>query len=344
MAAIGLMTALFAPILAPHDPLKTIAPLALPGSVAPDGSHLWLGADFLGRDILSRLIWGTRTVLLWSSLATAASFSVGVTMGLVAGFYGGKLDTALSFIANTLLAFPVTVLYIIIITSFGASGANIVIAVTFASAPGVFRIMRAIALDMRNRDFVAAAITQGENAIAIMAREISAECADAAPCRPVPAPRLYRDHGRCAGLPRARPASADAGLGRHGRRRQEHGDRLPASRDLPLHRHLPPDAGHEPPFRRAAADCQGKFAGMKDAAGAPILRVRDLSVALPKAADRPFAVEDASFDLAEGEIMCVVGESGSGKSVLSSAIMGAAPAGLASPPARSCFAAMTWCA
>jgi peptide/nickel transport system ATP-binding protein len=67
---------------------------------------------------------------------------------------------------------------------------------------------------------------------------------------------------------------------------------------------------------------------MRDAAGAPILRVRGLSVALPKGADRPFAVEDASFDLAEGEILCVVGESGSGKSVLSSAIMGAAPAGL----------------
>jgi ABC-type dipeptide/oligopeptide/nickel transport system permease subunit len=172
VAAISLATALFAPILAPHDPLRTIAPLALPGSVAPDGSHLWLGADFLGRDILSRLIFGTRTVLLWSSLATAASFSVGVSMGLLAGYFGGKLDTALSFIANTLLAFPVTVLYIIIITSFGASGANIVIAVTFASAPGVFRIMRAIALDMRNRDFVAAAITQGESPLAIMAREI----------------------------------------------------------------------------------------------------------------------------------------------------------------------------
>jgi ABC-type dipeptide/oligopeptide/nickel transport system permease subunit len=172
VVAISLVTAIFAPFLAPHDPLRTIQPLALPGSLAPDGSHLWLGADFLGRDILARLIYGTRTVLLWSSLATAASFIVGVTMGLLAGYYGGRLDTGLSFIANTLLAFPVTVLYIIIITSFGASGANIVIAVTFASAPGVFRIMRAIALDLRSRDFVAAAITQGESGAAVMLREI----------------------------------------------------------------------------------------------------------------------------------------------------------------------------
>ena len=67
---------------------------------------------------------------------------------------------------------------------------------------------------------------------------------------------------------------------------------------------------------------------MKGEALSPLLRVRDLSVALPQGADRRFAVEGASFDLAGGEILCVVGESGSGKSVLSSTIMGAAPAGL----------------
>jgi peptide/nickel transport system ATP-binding protein len=67
---------------------------------------------------------------------------------------------------------------------------------------------------------------------------------------------------------------------------------------------------------------------MKAEGAAPLLRVRDLSVTLPRGADRRFAVEEASFELSGGEILCVVGESGSGKSVLSGAIMGAAPAGL----------------
>jgi ABC-type dipeptide/oligopeptide/nickel transport system permease subunit len=168
----GVFVAIFAPWLAPHDPLKTILPLAKPGTVGPDKITLWLGADLLGRDILARLIYGTRTVFLWSSLATAAAFIVGVVMGLVAGFYRGRVDMALSFMANVFLSFPVVVLYIIIITSFGGSGLNIIVAITFASAPTIFRIMRALALDLRNRDFVNAAITQGENDIAIMVREI----------------------------------------------------------------------------------------------------------------------------------------------------------------------------
>ena len=172
IVGIGVFVAIFAPWLAPHDPLKTILPLAKPGAVGPDKITLWLGADLLGRDILARLIYGTRTVFLWSSLATAAAFVVGVAMGLVAGFYRGWVDTALSFVANVFLSFPVVVLYIIIITSFSGSGLNIIIAIIFASAPTIFRIMRALALDLRNRDFINAAITQGESDIAIMVREI----------------------------------------------------------------------------------------------------------------------------------------------------------------------------
>ncbi len=168
----GVFVAVFAPLLAPHDPLLTVLPLAMPGDVAPDGIRLWLGADLLGRDILARLIYGTRTVFLWSSLATAAAFAVGTFMGLLAGFYRDWVDTTLSFIANVLLSFPVVVLYIIIISSFGASGINIILAITFASAPMIFRIMRALALDLRERDFVHAAVTQGESDLAIMFREI----------------------------------------------------------------------------------------------------------------------------------------------------------------------------
>ncbi len=164
--------AFFAPLIAPFDPLKTIVPLQLPGAVAPDGGHFWLGTDLLGRDILSRMIYGTRTVLLWSTIATAAAFIIGVMTGLLAGYFQGTVDTIMSFFANALLSFPVMVLYIIIITAFGASGTNIVIAVSFGSAPAVFRITRALVMDLRGRDFVAAAITQGESHLAVMLREI----------------------------------------------------------------------------------------------------------------------------------------------------------------------------
>ncbi|SDQ90112.1 peptide/nickel transport system permease protein [Rhizobiales bacterium GAS113] len=167
-----LFVSLFAPLIAPYDPLKTIVPLQLPGAAAPDGGHFWLGTDLLGRDILSRMIYGTRTVLLWSTIATASAFIIGVMAGLLAGYFQGITDTAMSFLANALLSFPVMVLYIIIITSFGASGTNIVVAVSFGSAPAVFRITRALVMDVRERDYVAAAITQGEGHLAVMLREI----------------------------------------------------------------------------------------------------------------------------------------------------------------------------
>ena len=135
MVAVWVVAGIFPPLLAPYDPLQSFTPLVLPGGVGTDGRTFWLGTDLLGRDILSRLIWGTRTALLWASLATGTAFVVGIVMGLLAGYYRGRVDAGLSFLANALLSFPVLVLYIIIIVALGASGTNIVIAVTFASAP-----------------------------------------------------------------------------------------------------------------------------------------------------------------------------------------------------------------
>lgn len=167
-----LFVATFAPLLAPYDPLTIYTPLLTPGSEDNAGRLYLLGTDMLGRDILSRLIWGTRTVLLWSFLATFTAFMVGMLMGLMAGYYRGKVDIFLSFVANTVLSFPVLVLYIVIILALGASGSNIVIAVTFASAPAIFRIVRALTIDLRNRDYVLAAMTQGESDWRIMLVEI----------------------------------------------------------------------------------------------------------------------------------------------------------------------------
>lgn len=172
MVGVWVIAGLFCEILAPYDPLQSFIPLVPPGGVGLSGERFWLGTDLLGRDILSRLIWGTRTALLWATLATGTAFIVGITMGLLAGYYRGRVDAGLSFVANALLSFPVLVLYIIIIVALGASGTNIVIAVTFASAPAIFRIVRALTIDLASRDYVKAAITQGEGAVRIMAKEI----------------------------------------------------------------------------------------------------------------------------------------------------------------------------
>ena len=171
------VVAILAPLLAPFDPNATLMPMQRSGALFPGNDTVaagtfWLGTDQLGRDILSRIIWGSQTVLMYAPLATLSAYTVGILMGLAAGYYRGWVDDLLSRIADIILSFPVLVLYIIIIATIGASGFNIIIAITFASAPGIMRIVRGLVLDLRNRDYVAAAQTRGEGAWRIMLIEI----------------------------------------------------------------------------------------------------------------------------------------------------------------------------
>lgn len=167
-----IVVALLSGVLAPYDPLHSMVPLALPGTHGPGGETFWLGTDSLGRDILSRLIFGARTVVIVATMATLTAYALGVTSGLVAGYFQGWADAVLSFVSNVILSFPVLVLYIVIIVALGASVANVVIAVTFGSGPAIFRIVRALTIDLRSRDFVAAAIIQGESTVRILVVEI----------------------------------------------------------------------------------------------------------------------------------------------------------------------------
>jgi peptide/nickel transport system permease protein len=166
------IVAIFAPLIAQFDPNSSIQPFAKPGVVAASGGTFWLGTDHMGRDILSRLVWGSRTVLFYAPIATISAYTVGILMGLMAGYRGGLVDDILSRISDIILSFPVLVLYIIVIATIGASGFNIVIAITFASSPGIMRIVRGLVLDLRNRDYVAAAQTRGESDWRIMLVEI----------------------------------------------------------------------------------------------------------------------------------------------------------------------------
>ena len=167
-----IVLAVIAPVLPLYDPNAPMEPFKKPLEAARDGGTYWLGTDHKGRDILARVIFGARQVLVWATLATAVAYVFGMLMGVVAGYKGGWWDEVISFIANVLLSFPVMVLYIIIITYLGATGFNIVLAVTFASAPGIMRIVRGLVLDLKTRDYIYAAQTRGESSLYIMLVEL----------------------------------------------------------------------------------------------------------------------------------------------------------------------------
>lgn len=172
IVAFWILVALFAPFLAPFGPNENLLPLALPGDRLPDGRMLILGADHLGRDVLSRIIYGGRTVLIYAPLATFLAYACGVTLGLIAGYKGRWIDELLSRIGDIALAFPVLVLYIVIIQQFGASGLNILVAVTVSSGPGIMRLVRGVVLDLRTRAYVSAAQMRGESTLYILFVEI----------------------------------------------------------------------------------------------------------------------------------------------------------------------------
>ncbi|TDI58412.1 MAG: ABC transporter permease [Alphaproteobacteria bacterium] len=166
-----LLMAVSAPFLPLADPNAPVAPFAAPFSQKKD-IFFWLGTDFKGRDLLSRVIWGCQRVLVWGVSATLIAYVIGTIFGLMAGYLSGWWDEFISFFGNVLLSFPVMVLFIVILNFLGPSGFNIVIAVTFASAPAIMRIVRGLALDIKTRDYVFAAQTRGESALWIMVIEL----------------------------------------------------------------------------------------------------------------------------------------------------------------------------
>jgi peptide/nickel transport system permease protein len=161
--------AIFAPLLSPYDPNTNdmdalIDPL-------PGGMH-WLGTDMQGRDILSRVIWGSRTVLTVAPVAVVVAYAIGSLLGLLAGYYRGWVDNAINRVSDVILSFPAIVLYIIVIMRFGPSALNIILAVIFIASPQIMRIVRGMTLELREREYVAAAKMRGESTLYIMFIEI----------------------------------------------------------------------------------------------------------------------------------------------------------------------------
>ncbi len=168
-----LLTAVvLAPTLAPHDPLDQSFPRQL---TAPSWGCL-LGTDEFGRDILSRIIFGARIALGIGVLAVGIAVSLGVPLGLAAGYFGGMLDTAIMRTMDVLLAFPYLLLALIVVTLLGFGLTNVMIAVGLVYVPQYSRIVRSVTLSVRERLFVEAAHALGGSNARIMIRHVLPNC------------------------------------------------------------------------------------------------------------------------------------------------------------------------
>jgi len=147
----------------------------------------WLGTDHLGRDILSRLMQGTQVILLKTRLpgegniaipggvaiwGVLGSLTLGVTLGLNAGYRGGWWDQVIMQVLDALIAFPRIVLYLVVIAALGQGDLVVILAISITGAPGVARLARSLAMDIKTRDYIRAAETRGESVWYIMFREI----------------------------------------------------------------------------------------------------------------------------------------------------------------------------
>jgi peptide/nickel transport system permease protein len=175
VAVVGLAITLFwvviaiaAPLIAPHSPFAQDS-----AAINQGPSALYpLGTDNLGRDILSRLVYGSRTILILAPVSVLGAVIVGTVLGLVGGYFGGLVDEIVMRVLDAIMAFPTILLYLIIIAAVGPSALNVVLAITFVGAPGIARLVRSLTLDIKTRDYVRAAETRGEHPLYIMFVEI----------------------------------------------------------------------------------------------------------------------------------------------------------------------------
>lgn len=151
------LAALLAPWLAPYPPNDLVGP-----ALQPPGARFPLGTDDLGRDVLSRTLWGARTVLLLAPLAVLLAEFMGAMIGLVSGYLGGWIDETIMRVNDALIAFPAILLYLLVIASLGPSRLNAVVVIALGSVAGIARIVRSAVVDLRGRGFVKAAETRGE--------------------------------------------------------------------------------------------------------------------------------------------------------------------------------------
>jgi peptide/nickel transport system permease protein len=168
LIALFVILAIFAPWIAPYDPNASDW---MAVREAPSLAHL-LGSDDLGRDVLSRVIYGARASLAAGVVSVLVALVIGVPLGLAAGFFGGVLDMLISRLADALLACPFLVLAIALAAFLGPSLENAMIAIGISATPIFIRLTRAQTLVVRNEEYIAAALSLGIGNFALIAQHI----------------------------------------------------------------------------------------------------------------------------------------------------------------------------
>ena len=164
IVVVAVTGAIAAPVLAPHDPTD----IRLEERLLPPGLDFPLGTDHLGRDELSRLLYGARTTLRTAGVVLAVVFAIAFTVGTLSGYYGGWLDTFLMGLVDLLLAFPGLILAIAIAGTLGPSLMNVMIAMAAVWWAGYARLVRGMVLSVRQREFIEAARAIGASGRRIM--------------------------------------------------------------------------------------------------------------------------------------------------------------------------------
>ncbi len=162
------LIAVFAPVFAPHDPLRVDPIVAL---MPPSAEH-WMGTDTLGRDVMSRVVFGARISLRLGVVSVSIGLSLGVLIGVLAGYLGGRVDGILMRFIDMLLAFPSLILALVAVFALGPGLTNAMIAVGISSIPAFARITRGEVLSAKENLYVQSAQALGGSEIAIMARHI----------------------------------------------------------------------------------------------------------------------------------------------------------------------------
>ncbi len=172
IVAVNLLIAIFVTWIAPYDPLK----IDLSQKLVPPSGRFLLGTDDMGRDILSRIMMGTRVSLASAVIIIGLSFLVGLVVGLVAGYWGGWVDDLLMRATDVFLAFPALILAMAISATLGPSLQNALIAIASVWWPWYARLVRGQVMSMRNREFVLASQSLGSPALRTIFRHILPNC------------------------------------------------------------------------------------------------------------------------------------------------------------------------
>ena len=173
------LLALFAPLIAPYDPLEGIGGLRGARLVPPSWAH-WMGTDDLSRDILSRVLYGSRLTLLVVLLVAVIATPIGLAVGTTAGYFGGWVDVVLMRITDIFMAFPRLILALAFASALGPGIENAIIAIAITAWPPYARLARAETLTIRETDYINAARLQGASPLRILWGHVTPQCLSSA--------------------------------------------------------------------------------------------------------------------------------------------------------------------